>query len=157
MNIVKGRYAAKMEGDFVVFLIGMRINRPLLVHKWLPVVFAMPRMLKELSGQPELGMLQAQTFVSGWTVLVVQYWRSFEHLHAYAHAKNLEHLPAWADFNRKVGGNGSVGIYHETYPVRAGEYEAIYANMPPFGLAQAGEMVPATGRMRDAKSRLSGV
>lgn len=140
----------------MVFLIGMCNNRPLLVHNWLPVVFAMPRMLKELSGQPELGMLQAQTFVSGLAILAVQYWRSFEHLRAYAHAKNLEHLPAWADFNRKVGGNGSVSIYHETYLVGAGEYEAIYANMPPFGLTKAGERVPATGRMRDAKSGLSG-
>ena len=156
MHIYKGRYAAQIDGDFVVFLIGMRINRPSLVHKWMPVASAMPRMLKELFKRPELGMLHAQSFVSGRTVLVLQYWRSFEHLHAYAHAKDLEHLPAWAEFNRRVGGNGSVGIYHETYLVKAGQYECIYANMPLFGLAKAGETTPAAGRMRDARSRLSG-
>ena len=31
---------------------------------------------------------------------------------------------------------------HETYLVRAGEYEAVYGNMPPFGLGKAGRLVP---------------
>ncbi len=105
MHIPKGRYAAQRKGDFVVFLIGMRINRLLLLHKWLPIVFAMSRMLKELAKHPELGILQAQTFASGRTVLVVQYWRSFDQLHAYAHSKNLEHLPAWT----AISGHGLIG------------------------------------------------
>lgn len=156
MPIHKGRFAASIEGDFVVFIIGMRINHLLLVHKWLPVALAMPRMLQELYRRPELGLLHAQSFRSGRTVCLLQYWRSFDHLHAYAHAKDLEHLPAWTDFNRRVGGNGSVGIFHESYLVKTGQYECIYANMPAFGLAKAGEMVPADGRMRDARSRLKG-
>ncbi len=154
MQIYNGRYAAQIQGDFVVFLIGMRINQLIRFDKWLPVTSAMPRMLRELAAQPQRGMLHAQTFISGRTLLVVQYWRSFDHLHAYAHAKDLEHLPAWAEFNRKVGGNGSVGIFHESYLVKDGQYECVYANMPRHGLARAGEMVPATGRMRDAQSRL---
>jgi hypothetical protein len=154
-DIRNGRFAGEMEGDFVVFLIGMRINRLFMVHQWLPVARAMPRMLKELFKNPEMGLLHATPFLSGRTVMTVQYWRSFEHLHAYAHAKDLEHLPAWADFNRRVGGNGSVGIFHETYVVKAGNYEAVYANMPPFGLAKAGSMVPAVGRLQSAKSRMA--
>ena len=35
--------------------------------------------------------------------------------------------------------HGDIGIWHETFRVRAGEYEAIYGNMPRFGLAAAGE------------------
>lgn len=153
-NIYNGRYTAKLEREFVVFVIGMRINRLFLLHRWWPVARAMPRMLKELVRHPEMGLLHAQSFVSGRTVMILQYWRSFEQLHAYAHAKELEHLPAWADFNRRVGGNGSVGIFHETYVVGAGGYECVYANMPRFGLAKAGEMMPALGRMQHAKSRL---
>lgn len=153
-QIHPGRYTAQLDGDFVVFVIGMRINRVLFFHKWLPVARAMPRMLKELSRHPEMGMLHAQTFLSGRTLMVLQYWKSFEQLHAYAHAKSLQHLPAWADFNRRVGGNGSVGIFHETYLVSAGAYECVYANMPRFGLASAGEMTPAVGRLQHAKSRL---
>ena len=41
------RLTAHMDGEFVVFLIGMRINRPLMVHKWLPVILAMPKMIKD--------------------------------------------------------------------------------------------------------------
>jgi len=51
------RMAAEIEGDFVVFLIGMRINKPWKVHKWLPVFLAMPRMLKELETNPDSGLI----------------------------------------------------------------------------------------------------
>jgi hypothetical protein len=152
--IHNGRFTVKIEGDFVVFLIGMRINRLFLIHKWLPVSRAMPKMLKELFQHKEMGLLHAQSFINGRTVMVVQYWRSFEQLHAYAHARELAHLPAWAEFNRRVGSNGSVGIFHETYLVKAGTYECVYANMPIAGLVAAGEMVPAIGRMQSAKSRM---
>ena len=51
--IYKDRMTARMDGDFVVFLIGMRINKPLAVHKYLPVLNAMPKMLTELYTKPE--------------------------------------------------------------------------------------------------------
>ena len=153
-EIYHGRFAGQIEGEFVVFVIGMRVNRLLQISKWLPVARAMLRMLEELARHPEMGLLHAESYRSGRTVMTLQYWRSFEQLHAYAHAKNLEHLPAWAEFNRRVGGNGSVGIFHETYVVQAGRYETIYGNMPRMGLARAGEMVPASGRMKDARSRM---
>lgn len=153
-EVRNGRFASQVEGDFVVFLIGMRINRLLAVHKWSPVAAAMPRMIKELKQQPELGLLGVEFFLGGRTILTLQYWRSFELLHAYAHAKDKVHLPAWAEFNRRVGGNGSVGVFHETYMVRGGSYEAVYVNMPRFGLAMAGEMVPAIGRMQSARERI---
>ena len=84
----------------------------------------------------------------------IQYWRSFEHLHAYAHARDAKHLPAWAEFNRRIGGNGSVGIWHETYAVAPGQYETIYANMPRFGLGLAAEHVPVVGWLDGARMRM---
>ena len=33
-TIHPGRYTAEIEGDFVVFLIGMRLNRPWKLHRW---------------------------------------------------------------------------------------------------------------------------
>ena len=42
-TVIAQRMTAKVEGDFVVFLIGMRINRLWKIHKWLPVAMAMPR------------------------------------------------------------------------------------------------------------------
>ena len=38
------RMTARMDGDFVVFMIGMRINRPWMIHKIIPVFAAMPKM-----------------------------------------------------------------------------------------------------------------
>src|SRR5882724_7566093 len=54
------RVCAEMDGGFVVFLIGMRVNRPWKIWKWLPVAIAMPKMLIELANQPELGLLHAE-------------------------------------------------------------------------------------------------
>ena len=153
-KVFTGRYSARMDGPFVVFLIGMRVNRLWALHKWIPVARAMPPMLRELYANKESGFLHAEFVVTWRGVATIQYWRSFEHLHAYAHARNAKHLPAWAAFNRSVGSDGSVGIWHETYQVAAGQYECVYANMPRFGLALAGTHEPATGHLRDARSRM---
>ena len=145
--IVKQRMTGKMEGEFVVFLIGMRINRWWKPWRWLRVALAMPRMIRELGAHPELGLLGAEQWL-GRTTIMVQYWRSMEQLMAYARQRTAEHLPAWRMFNRLVGTNGDVGIWHETYRVRAGDYENVYVNMMPFGLGKAGELVAAGGGAR---------
>lgn len=137
--IRRERFAASMDGDFVVFLIGMRINQPWKLHKWLPVAAAMPRMIKELTMQPELGFLHAEMWFSR-TIINVQYWRSMEQLLAYAKNRDARHLPAWKAFNQAIGTDGSVGIWHETYQVAAGGHESVYVNMPPFGLGKAGSL-----------------
>jgi len=145
------RMTAEIEGDFVLFLIGMRVNKPWKIHKWLPVVRAMPRMLKELDANPDIGCLGH----SGLGSVIIQYWRSFEALENYARSKSHTHLPAWADFNRRVGkSRGDVGIWHETYLVRAGEYEAVYSGMPTVGLGAAGRLLPAEGNRETARGRL---
>ena len=148
------RLTARLDGDFVVFLIGMRINRVWNVHKWLPVTRAMPRMIRELHRQPELGFLHAEMWFAR-TVIMVQYWRSMEQLLAYAKNKSAQHLPAWHAFNNAIGTDGSVGIWHETYAVTAGSYENIYVNMPAFGLGKAGTLQSASGGMTSAADRLS--
>lgn len=50
---------------------------------------------------------------------MVQYWRSMDQLLAYAKNKTAAHLPAWQAFNKAVGTDGSVGIWHETYAASA--------------------------------------
>jgi hypothetical protein len=153
-NVIAKRVTAQIEGDFVVFLIGMRINKPLKIHKWLPVFVAMPRMIRELQQQPESGFLgHIMTFG-----VIVQYWRSFEHLEAYAQSRDQLHWPAWMDFNQRVGNSrGDVGIWHETYRVRAGEYESVYSGMPPFGLGKASSITDAVGGFESARGRIEGV
>jgi hypothetical protein len=147
------RMTARRDEPFAVLLIGMRINRPLAVHKWLPVVRGMTRMLKELYSKPELGLLSHELGF-GRTLILVQYWRSVEALMEYATARDAAHLPAWRAFNRAVGTDGRVGIWHETYIARPGSYENVYVNMPPFGLGKAGELVPARAGLQSAAGRL---
>ncbi|MBL8771837.1 MAG: DUF4188 domain-containing protein [Phenylobacterium sp.] len=153
-GINKARMCAELEGEFVVFLIGARILRPWKIWKWRPVAAAMRRMRSELEARPELGLLHAQDFNGFPDVMTVQYWRSFEHLEAYARAENHEHLPAWRSFYRTVGMDGDVGIWHETYLVAPGRYEAIYGGMPTFGLGAAGRLVDAVGAKQEARQRL---
>lgn len=152
--IHRERLCASLEGDFVVFLIGMRINKPWLLHKWWPVASAMPRMLRELQQKPELGLMHSEMWFSR-TTLMVQYWRSMDQLMAYAKNRDQQHLPAWAAFNKAVGTDGTVGIWHETYAVSPGRYENVYVNMPPFGLGQAGQLAPASGVRKSAAGRMS--
>jgi len=152
-SVISKRVTADIEGDFVVFLIGMRINKPWKLHKWLPVFRAMPKMIRELERRPESGFLG---HIMSFGV-IVQYWRSFEHLEAYARDPDRLHWPAWVDFNKRVGtSRGDVGIWHETYKVRAGEYESVYSGMPPFGLAKASQLVDAVGPRDSARGRLEG-
>lgn len=153
-KVIPERMVAQIEGDFVVFLIGMRVNRFWPPHKWIPAFFAMPRMLIELSKLPveDTGFLGYNNVGFG---TVLQYWRSFEHLEAYANARDRAHFPAWAAFNKRMRDDrGAVGIFHETYLVKAGQYETLYSGMPPFGLGKATTLVPATAATSSARKRL---
>ena len=154
-SIIPRRMCAELPGEFVVFLIGMRINRPLKVWHWWPVLAAMPKMLIELGRHPELGLLHARTHFGLRNVMVVQYWRSFDALEAYARNKDAAHLPAWQAFQQAISTNGDVGIWHETYVVRAGAYENVYVNMPPYGLGAAGTLRDATEARREARGRMA--
>ena len=153
-KVIADRMAAEIEGDFVVFLIGMRINKPWKIGTWLPLARAMPRMLKELdAGDPEVTGFLGHSGLSMSSM--TQYWRSFDHLEAYARSESAEHWPAWVAFNRALKGRrGDVGIWHETYLVRAGDYEAVYSGMPPTGLGKVARLVPATGNREAARQRL---
>jgi Monooxygenase af470-like len=151
--IIKQRMTAKMNDSFVVFLIGMRINKFWKFHKWFPVAKAMPKMIKELMAHKEMGFITAESWF-GRTTIMVQYWESFEKLEAYAKNKDANHFPAWQHFNRHIKSNGDVGIWHETYLVQKGGYECVYNNMPTFGLGKAGELIPAVGNYHNAKDRI---
>ncbi|MEU7133400.1 DUF4188 domain-containing protein [Streptomyces sp. NPDC046261] len=155
--ISERRVTAAAEGDVVVFLIGMRVNRWRAVRHWLPVLAAMPRMLKELSRDGDSGLLGLRALGGGPRVFgVVQYWESREKLLAYASDPGGQHRPAWAAFNRRVrNSTGNVGIWHETYIVPAGSYESVYLDMPPAGLGAAWGVEPVGRRGERAAQRLA--
>jgi len=151
-KVIPGRMSATIDGDFVVFLIGMRVNKPWKPHKWLPVFLAMPKMLRELESKP-----REETGFLGYTFglkVMVQYWRSFEHLERYARSRDGQHWPAWVDFNTRIGGSrGDVGIWHETYLVGPEQYETVYSGMPAFGLGKVSRLIPASEAARERLAR----
>jgi len=151
-EVLQGRRAARIDGDFVVFLIGARLDlrHPIRTFNDLGGMRGMPYMLKYLTEHPEKGLLGYQNY--GLT-MNVQYWRSFEHLERFAKDDSDPHLAAWRKYWKRVGKDPRSGIWHETFLVRAGEYEAVYGNMPPHGLGKAAELVPI-GADSSARGRL---
>ena len=142
-QINKGRWTAQIEGDFVVFLIGARFDPWHLFRSIgdLGGRRGMNHMLDYLLKNPEKGLLGYEMGLK----TIVQYWRSFDHLEAFAKNKDDPHLDAWRNYWRRVGKSDRTGIWHETYLVRAGDYESVYDNMPPHGLGKAGLLVPVAG------------
>jgi Domain of unknown function (DUF4188) len=154
-ELIQERMCAEVDGDVIVFLIGVRINKLWKFWKWLPVMRAMPKMLAELAAHPELGLLSARAHLGLRNSMSVQYWKSAGHLQAFAHSSDNSHLPEWQAFNKHIGSNGDVGIWHETYVVPRGHLESVYVNMPRYGLGLVGSLHPAKGSRATAAKRLA--
>lgn len=154
-KVFNGRYTAKTDQPFVVFLIGMRINQWWRFDKWIPVASAMAPMLTALFKYPEKGFLHAEYYWNFTGPVLIQYWRSFEDLENFARNSSDPHLEPWKKFNQAVGQSGIVGVWHETYVLNPNQYECVYSNMPSFGLGAAVEHVEAVGNRETARLRLS--
>lgn len=158
-EVIERKVTAEREEAFVVFHIGMRINAFWKLHRWLPLMLVAPRMVRELAGDAESGLLGSRTVVGPGVrhIGFVQYWESFDALREYARDSDRLHFPAWQEYYQSGTKEvAAVGIWHETYLVRAGEYETVYNNMPPHGLAACDgtEVVPAANRRETASGRL---
>jgi hypothetical protein len=151
-SVRPGRWTAQIDGDFVVFVIGAQIAPDQdLAEAIDDYSGGMLPMIDYLMEHPELGLLG---FHAPSPFLTVQYWRSFDHLEAFARNDTAPHLQAWRKYQQRASGTGRSGIFHETFLVKAGDYEAIYDNMPPTGLGVFASLQPATNSSR-ARSRLA--
>lgn len=152
MGEVAGRrMTVEIDGDFVVFLIGARFDKFHLARSLMDLGGrrGMKHMLDYLVAHPEKGLLAYEMGIP----TIVQYWRSFEQLEAFARDKEDPHLDVWRQYWRRVGRTARTGIWHETYLVKAGQYEAVYGNMAPHGLGKAGRLFPAS-ESSSARARL---
>lgn len=87
----------------------------------------------------------------------VLYWGSFDALREYARDSDRLHFPAWqAYYEDGTKEDAAVGIWHETYVVDSDEYETVYNNMPPHGLAASdgAEIVSASDERKTAAGRI---
>ncbi|MCT1765143.1 DUF4188 domain-containing protein [Brevibacterium casei] len=143
------------DGELVVFIIGMRIRRWWRFDQWIPVFAAMPRMLAELSADPDSGMRGYRLVFDPRGPWLVQYWDSLEKIYSYAAAPESEHRPAWTAFNTRArSAPNAVGVWHETFPVAGAE--SMYVGTPPLGLAKAvgtRPVGPRSARARDRQAR----
>jgi hypothetical protein len=155
-SVLRGRFTDEADEPVVVFLIGMRINRLWALGRWVPAFLAMSKMLSSLKADPAKGFLGGRTFVHWRGIMMVQYWRSFEDLEGFARAESEPHIGSWRKYNKAVGSDGTVGVWHETYLVRPSDHESVYVNMPEFGLAEATDHVPAVRSRETARMRLGG-
>ena len=154
-EVFPGRFTARApEEAGAVFLIGMRINTLRGLPKALPVIQAMPRMLKFLATHPESGMLGFHNWF-GRTTILLSYWRTAADVQRFASDPDAPHAPAWREFNKKIGASPHVGVWHELYTIRPGDSEGVYVNMPRFGMAAAGEHIPVADGMRTSKQRMA--
>jgi Domain of unknown function (DUF4188) len=112
----------------------------------------MKPMLDYLVAHPEKGLLAYEMGIP----TIVPYWRSFEQLEAFANDRDDPHLDVWRQYWWRIGRSSRTGIWHETYLVKAGQYEAVYGNMPAHGLGKAGRLVPAS-ESSNARGRLQRV
>lgn len=150
---MSSRTTHEHQGTLAVFLIGMRFNRPWRPDLWGPAFLAMPRMLRELSGDPTTGFLGYRLLLGERGVTVVQYWRDVAAVYAYAGDPARSHRPAWQAFNRRARRAGpAVGIWHETYEVARAE--SVYVDMPTTGLAAATREVAVGAGRHGARERI---
>lgn len=145
------RMVADVEGDLVVYINGMRLNRlrPKAILKWIIAGRKLAKMFERLEADPDSGLLGYQpAFMGLRTGAAIQYWRSLEDLQRFARDRDDLHVPAWRWYNEKVTESGDVGFWAELYVLEDGDYETFFRNVRPVGLGAAAGLIPASDRRR---------
>ena len=132
----------------------MRANTVGGLARTVPVAAAMGRMLRHLAEHPDAGLLGYQNWFGG---------RQFSSPTGAVPRTCNGSPPIRPHRTRPLGrsstGNSrptaGVGIWHELYTVRPGDFEGIYSNMPVFGMAAAGEHLPIGDGWRTSKQRMA--
>jgi heme-degrading monooxygenase HmoA len=76
----------------------------------------------------------------------ISYWRSIEDLHEFAHSPL--HRDAWMWWEKNLKELNAVGINHEIFQSRAGDWENVYVNFQPTGLG-ATTMLKKDGEFKE--------
>jgi hypothetical protein len=107
---------------------------------------------RSAAGQ-ESGLLNSESFAFGLTHFgVLQYWRSFDDLEAWA--RKPPHSEWWREAVERMRRQQDLGIYHETFLVRGTDLESISLNCTPAGLARFGRLDQPVGPLTTSRGRL---
>jgi hypothetical protein len=153
-GVFSGRYTAEMADPVILFAIGMRVNRLLAVHRWLLPTFNTLRLWIHLKTSPPEGYLYGYLYLYWRGIGMMQYWKNFDSLEAFAHDMNQPHLKSWRQLAVQTESDRTFGYWHETYEIEPDKTEAIYGSMPVFGLAAASNHVELKAKENSARGRL---
>ncbi|PYI03204.1 hypothetical protein BO78DRAFT_375519 [Aspergillus sclerotiicarbonarius CBS 121057] len=137
-----GTFGSKPASEpIVVFLLGARCNHPLglLAPGISDLGDSASKMMDAMRAEPvKYGLLGTSQWLkmdspAGNEFLTIFYLRSYEALHRFAHDE--EHMNGMRWWCRIAKDHPHLAIYHETYLVPRGQWENIYINMHPTGLA----------------------
>jgi len=85
--------------------------------------------------------------------MMVQYWRSQEHLNKWAKSALRAHLKPMIESRKHISQGNIYGFWHESYHIHAGEYDTVYSNMSRVLFGKVGDIYPLTGKLRTAAGR----
>ncbi|WP_434530111.1 DUF4188 domain-containing protein (plasmid) [Haloarcula sp. NS06] len=141
--IIPERMAAEIDGECVIYINGMRLNKLRALPKYLHAGLEAGRMFKRLEADPDSGFLgYLPAYMGLRSGAAIQYWRSLEDIRRFARDPDGPHIPAWKWYNEEIGNNGELGFWAELYVVKDGSFETFYRNVPPTGLGEHGTLVP---------------
>ena len=142
---------AEIDGDFVVFLIGARFNSFHLLKTVLDLGGrrGMKHMLDYLVAHPEKGLLGYQMGLPA----IVQYWRSFDHLEAFANDAATRTWPCGATTGAGSAPAPGPGCTRRTWSGRR-----VRGDVREHAAVRAGQGGPAgsAGRGKTARQRFRG-
>jgi hypothetical protein len=148
MSTYPKRLAAEMDGEFVVYINGMRLNKLRAIHKYLIAGRKLAAMFDRLEADPDSGFLGYEPAIRGLrSGAAIQYWRSLEDLRAFAQDSDDHHVGAWKWANESIR-KGEIGFWAELYVIGDENYETFYRDVPPIGLGQIADLVPMEGHQR---------
>ncbi|KAF3403572.1 hypothetical protein F1880_009575 [Penicillium rolfsii] len=137
-----GSFGSEPSRDQVVVLhLGNRSNHPLglLAPGMKGIGESYMAMVKDMEADPEKsGLLGTSRWIkqddaAGNEAITIFYLRDYESLHRFAYGEvHMNGVRYWNSIARKYP---HISIYHETYVVPRGHWEAIYINSKPTGLA----------------------
>ncbi len=147
-----GRPGAHENGDCVVFLIGacLDLRHPLRGLLEISGRRGVRDVLAYVAAESDRGLLGYD--LAGFTV--TQWWRTIGHLDSFAGDGVDPRLAPWRNYWKRVARSSRTSIWHETYLVRAGQYQPVYGHVPAFVRPSTAPVRPAVAR--DERMRLEG-